>query len=83
MPRITFGTVVKLLLASLVVGMVMAYFEASPLDVLYWARDNVRQAFGDVLGWGQWSITYVLLGAAVVVPVWLVIYLFRAFGRRR
>ncbi|MCB1883880.1 MAG: hypothetical protein KDG89_07780 [Geminicoccaceae bacterium] len=83
MPRITFGTVVKLLLASLVVGMVMAYFEASPVDVFYWARDNLRDALGDLFGWAQWSVTYVLLGAAVVVPVWLVFYLIKAFGRRQ
>lgn len=83
LPPITMGTVVKLLLASLAVGMAMAYFEASPLDVFYWARDGLRAWFGDIVSWGQWALTYVLLGAVVVVPVWLILYVVRALGRRR
>ncbi len=83
MPPITLGTVVKLLLASLVIGMLMAWFDASPIDVFVWARDGLRDAFGDALAWAQWGVKYVLLGAIVVVPVWLAFYLIRAVGRRR
>ena len=68
-------TVVKLLLVSLVVGFVMAFFGIFPADILegiqrfflgLWYRGFA--ALGEV--WG-----YLVLGATVVVPVFIVLRL--------
>ena len=78
LPKITTGTVVKLIIASLCVGLILAYFNADPLDLLYWARDKVTAILGDATDWVQWAIKYVFIGAVIVVPIWLVSYLWRA-----
>jgi hypothetical protein len=78
LPKITTGTVVKLIIASLCVGLILAYFNADPLDLLYWARDSVTAILGDATSWVQWAIKYIFIGAVIVVPIWLVSYLWRA-----
>lgn len=78
LPRITTGTVVKLVIASLCVGLLLAWLDKSPLDLLTWARDNVTAMLDDAVGWVQWSLTYIFIGAVIVVPIWLIHYLWRA-----
>ena len=78
LPRITTGTVVKLVIASLCVGLILAYFNTDPLELLYWARDKVAAMLGDATGWVQWAVKYVFIGAVIVIPIWLVSYLWRA-----
>ncbi len=80
MPRRTLSVVVKLFLASLAVGLAMTYFDLSPGDLLEGARTTAVKAFN----WGEsfvgWAWAYVLVGAVVVVPIWL---LRLWLGRRR
>lgn len=78
LPRITPSTVVKLIIASLCVGLVLAYFDTDPLDLLYLARDQITSILGDASGWVQWAIKYIFIGAVVVIPIWLISYLWRA-----
>ena len=78
MPKITVATVVKLLIASLIVGMALAFFELSPQDLLGWAKETFADVLGNASDYVQWAISYVLLGAVIVVPIWLVFYLWRA-----
>jgi len=78
LPKITVATVVKLVIASLCVGLILAYFNTDPLEILYWARDKVTDLLGDATGWVQWAIKYVFIGAVIVVPIWLINYLWRA-----
>jgi hypothetical protein len=82
MPGITFGTVLRILLASLVVGMVMAWFNVQPRDILHWVTGNIDEAMANAQAWIGWAIKYVLLGAVVVVPIWLVAYLIGYLRRR-
>lgn len=66
---------VKLLVLSLFVGMAMRFFGWSPQDV-YWAlRDAAADAWAMGFGALDDAFGYILLGAAVVVPVFLVIRL--------
>lgn len=67
--------IVKLLLVSFIVGFVMSAFHWTPWDIYYSLRDMVLRvwdmgfaALGDVLA-------YILLGAAIVVPVFLILRL--------
>jgi hypothetical protein len=81
-PGITFNTVVKILLASLVVGMAMAWFDVQPRDVLGWVTGGINDVLANAQAWTGWTIKYVLLGAVIVVPVWLLWYLLRFLRRR-
>lgn len=82
MPKITIGTVIKLLLASFIVGMALAYFEVSPADLIVWAQQSFTEFAGNASKHVQWALTYILLGAVIVVPVWLLFFVMRAIGGR-
>ena len=82
MPQITFGTVVRILLASLLVGMAMAFFGVQPADIVAWLNASLRDVAANAESWIGWTVKYVLLGAVVVVPIWVLWYLL-SFMRRR
>lgn len=82
MPPITFRSVLQILLASLLVGMAMAWFNVQPRDILRWITGNVDEAFASARAWLGWGVKYVLLGAVIVVPIWLLGYLVRFLRRR-
>ena len=78
LPRITASTVVKLVIASLCVGLILAYFNTDPLELLDWAKSRFTDVLGDAADWIQWSVKYIFIGAVIVVPLWLISYLWRA-----
>jgi len=82
LPRITFGTVAKLLVASFAVGMVLAYFDIRPEQIIQYARERFTDVFGNASHYASEAMTFVLLGAVIVVPLWLVAYLWRALRNR-
>ncbi|WP_420410562.1 DUF6460 domain-containing protein [Hoeflea sp.] len=68
-------TILKLLVASFVVGVVMAAFNWYPVDVWYWVRDLFVTLWENgFAALGRFG-TYLALGAAVVVPVFIVMRL--------
>ena len=82
MPRVTVATVVKLLIWSLVVGAALAFFDLTPQELFgslaHWAADIVR----DFQRYAGALVSYLLLGAVVVVPIWALSYLWRALKSR-
>ena len=83
MPKITGSTIIKLILACFVVGFALTFFRVDPRDVLTWMVNLAREL-------AQWSvsvfghaISYILLGAVIVIPIWLFFYLLRAARGRR
>jgi hypothetical protein len=77
-----FSTLVKVAVASLIVGTVLAHFGITADQVLKdmgvtpeRLSELARQAF-------TWALPNVLLGSIVIVPVWLVGFLFRPPGTR-
>jgi hypothetical protein len=75
-----FSTLVKVAVASLIVGTVLAHFGITADQVLKdmgvtpeRLSELTRQAFA-------WALPNVLLGSIVIVPVWLVAFLFRPPG---
>jgi hypothetical protein len=82
MPRTMVATALKLLLASLAVGLVLSFLNITPHEVfdrtIVLAR-VVTDMAGDFAGW---AFGYIILGAAVVIPIWLVITLFQRLRRR-
>lgn len=68
-------TVIKLVVVSLIVGFVMSIFGIYPIDIL----DGVRDFFFDLWHKGFAALgrigDYLLLGATVVIPVFIVLRL--------
>ena len=77
-----FSTVIKVAVASLIVGTVLSHFGIT--------ADQVLNDFGvtperllELLRQGLvWALPNLLLGAMIIVPVWLLVYLFRPPGQR-
>ena len=72
--------IVRLVLISLVVGFLMAVFGVNPQSLINGAIHVFRDALRDSTGMLRTIVGYVLAGAAIVVPVWLVL---RLTSRRR
>jgi hypothetical protein len=72
------GVVIRLVLLSLVVGFVMSVFGISPQSVIRGAVDLFRDALRDGFGAFRTLGAYILTGAALVVPIWLIIRLTKA-----
>jgi len=77
MPRNIGGTIIKLLVLSLIVGMLLKFLNVNP--------ENLLSSLGGFFEWLvqisagliDWGLGYVLIGAAVVVPIYVVIVLLR------
>jgi hypothetical protein len=78
-----FATIVKLAIVSLLIGLALAFFGITPRGLVENLGSTVLGIYEIVLSFIRWSLEYVLIGAVVVVPVWLVFFLIRvARGRR-
>lgn len=77
----TLRTLVKVAVASLVVGTILAHFGITADQLMREAglsvaslEDYARRGFA-------WALPNVLLGALVIVPIWFLVYLFRPPGQ--
>jgi hypothetical protein len=76
-------TVVKVLIASLIVGTILGHFGITTDELIKTAGLPPEQ-FEDLARRGlAWALPNVLLGALIIVPVWFVLYLFRPPGESR
>ena len=75
MPSNILGTVLKILIASLILGFILKFFEINPKDLLLNFGETVQKAFSWAGEFVAGSMEYVLLGAVIVVPVWLIVFL--------
>jgi hypothetical protein len=77
-------TLVKVLIASLIVGTVLAHFGISTSDLIRTAGlspDRIQDRIADLARDGlSWALPNLLLGSLVIIPVWFVIFLFRPPG---
>jgi len=77
------SSLVKVAVASLIVGTVLAHFGITADQILKdmgitpeRLAELARQAFA-------WALPNLLLGSLIIVPVWFVAFLFRPPGERR
>ena len=72
------GVLVRLILLSILVGVILAAFGINPANIV----DRLASLFRTVwnMGWDavRWVWQYFLLGAAIVIPLWLIMRLVRA-----
>lgn len=82
MPKISGRSLVKILVASLLVGIILAALDIDPRNLL----DSAQAAFEKLADMGvsffNWAFTYILIGAVVVVPIWLITYLWRVIRNK-
>jgi Family of unknown function (DUF6460) len=76
-------TLVKVLIASLIVGTIIAHFGVRTDELIKTAGlspDRIEELARQSVAW---ALPNLLLGALVIVPVWFVLYLFRPPGESR
>jgi acetyl-CoA acetyltransferase len=78
-----FRTLVKVAVASLVVGTIMAHFGITAEQLMREVglsieriQEYARQGFA-------WAWPNVLLGSIVIIPIWFVVFLFRPPGKSK
>ena len=69
------STIVRILLLCLVVGLVISVFGISPEGILSLLGTTAERIFLTVAGVVQWAVPYMLIGAVVVIPIWVVVYI--------
>jgi hypothetical protein len=72
-----FQTLVKVIVASLIVGTIMAHFGITADQVIKefgLSQERVMELTRQAVAW---ALPNLVLGAIVIVPVWFVIFLFR------
>ena len=83
MPKGIGRTVVKLLVASLLVGLVLRWLGITPRSLIEHFGETIGHVFDTMAHFANWAIDYVLVGAVIVVPIWLAaVLLDRVRGRR-
>jgi Na+/H+-dicarboxylate symporter len=75
------GTVIRILLICLLVGLVMAFFGLTPEHIIDDTIATARHAWALVVNFVLWAVPYVLLGGSVVLPVVAIVFILR-FVRR-
>ena len=74
---------VRLLVLSFIVGLGLASLNISPLDIYDWVRHAVWRVYD--MGFAAFvdAFGYLIAGALIVVPLFLIARLLRLGGRRR
>ena len=75
MSKSSWHVIWKLLIASLFVGLALDYFDISPTDLIHNIPETLGRIYDAVISFVEWGGKYILLGAIVVVPVWIVMNL--------
>lgn len=72
------GVIIRLIILSIVVGIVMSALDITPANLIYKLQLLIERI--SALGFGavQSAIGYFLIGAVIVVPIWLISRLFSA-----
>lgn len=65
------SVLVRIIVMSIVVGVILSWLSWTPADVLYWIEDTFRWLWRAVFGSLDRALDYFLLGAAIVVPIFL------------
>jgi hypothetical protein len=73
---------VRLILLSVVIGVLLSALGLDPWNIVQSIERLIRRIFD--LGWDAvvWLWRYFLLGAVLVIPIWLIVRLVRSMGGR-
>jgi hypothetical protein len=76
-------TVVKVLIASLIVGTILAHFGIRTDELIKGAGLSPDRIEDLARAGLAWALPNLLLGSVVIIPVWFLFYLFRPPGESR
>ena len=65
------SVLVRLLIISFLVGIVLSWLDLHPIELVDWFVDTIRYAWGSIFGSLDRALEYLILGAVVVVPLFL------------
>lgn len=65
------GVLIRLALISIVVGVVMSALDIRPDNILYFLDRTLRRIWEMGFGSIEWLLEHLLLGAIVVIPIWI------------
>lgn len=71
------STIFKIAVASLILGAGLSLFEITAADLLAKVGMTPESVWEQTSRAIDWAIPNIILGSLIVVPVWIVIYLFR------
>jgi Na+/H+-dicarboxylate symporter len=74
MPANIRDTIIKIVLFSFIVGLLLSFFDINPAQLLRNFGATAEKIFKIVADVIEWGVKYVLLGAVVVVPIWLIFF---------
>lgn len=66
------GVLIRLALLSIIVGVVMAALDIRPDNILDFLDRTLQRIWDMGFGSLEWLLKHLLLGAVVVVPIWLI-----------
>jgi Na+/H+-dicarboxylate symporter len=75
-------TLLRLFFFSLVVGLALSALNVSPQSLLGTIGGTMEIIFLRVADVVAWAVPFVLIGAVVVVPIWLILSVLRIVRRR-
>ncbi len=70
------AVILKIAIASVCVGLLLAITGMDPLMVWEDAFATIGNVWGVALDWFGWAGKYLIMGAIIVVPIWIVVRLF-------
>jgi hypothetical protein len=76
------STIIKLVIASLLVGLALSFLDLDPQALLAGLGETALKVFEIAVRIVEWSAKFIILGAAVVIPIWLVVIGWRYFRGR-
>lgn len=71
------GTIIRLVLLSIVVGIVFSALGITPFNIVERLELLIRRIADLGVDTIRWAFNYFLLGAIVVIPIWLVMRLMK------
>lgn len=71
------STIVKIAIASLITGVVLTKLDLSAEQILLELGMTPENVMLHLEQGFRWAMPNIILGSMVIVPVWLVVYLFR------
>jgi hypothetical protein len=75
------GVIIRLVLLSVVVGVVLSALGITPQNIFYHLDVLVRRIYDMGFGAIEWIVQYFLIGAVIVFPIWFIARLL-GMGRR-
>ncbi len=84
--RVTPGDLIRLVFLSIIAGLVLAAFRVDPRRLWVDFFGTIYEAWGEFIDLSadlvRWSFDYLILGAILVVPIWIAFRVFGAFRNR-